>query len=156
LGTVVDIEWIKQRQTELLELADDTLKSDSYIRAYGRAHLEDYVRHQGSLPDGRVVAQIPAYGVDKESLAELGIATDTFGHGRIAADSNANLTVILPQNWSLKIADTPLEDGTIPDPLLNERFAALYDEEDQPAATVFYNHKPFGYGDGFKSYTHIV
>jgi hypothetical protein len=156
-GKVSDREWIIRREAELNSISTEiSLSSGQDILAYGRARLEDYCRHQGVLPDGRVVTHIPAYLADREKLAGLGVLADNFARENIQESSDENLVVILPKDWSMRPADTsPDSIGKAIDPLRNERWAGVYNETDDLVINIFYNCKPFPYGDDFRSHTLI-
>lgn len=157
-GTLRDIQWIKAREHELITTrTPERSEADASILAYGRARLEDYCRHQGTLADGRVVTRIPAYLADKEQLAQRGILYDNFIREDLHESSDDNLTVILPTGWTMHPADAAADASeNPPDPLGNERWAGVYDETDAMVVKIFYNCKPYFSGDDFRSHSKVV
>ena len=159
-GKLSDKDWIKAREAELNTppLGRSIVRSvqpDQAVLAYGRARLEDYCRHQGVLDDGRVVTRVPAHGTDREELAQLGIVADNLVRENVHESSGDDITVILPQGWSMRPAYNPIAGEEFSLGTLNgERVAGVFDQADTQAISIFYNAKPFPYEDSFRSYTH--
>jgi hypothetical protein len=151
-----DVTWIKQRQAELYMLPSPLYSdAEKYKAVYGRARLEAYCRQQATLPDGRLVMQLPVYGADKEALTGLGITVDTLKHGVPDVLSAENYIAILPKGWTMRPADIMEDDSTLSeDALLNDRWASVYDPDQNPVITVLYNSAPNG--EDLRSYTRIL
>lgn len=149
-GEFADPKWVKNREAELFAESGEPFPSQKR-KVYTRARLEDYCRHQGVMPDGRVVAQLPTFGTSREELAKVGILADNFKREeRPQEDTDQNFVVILPKDWTY---------GPIPtDPTLqNERWAWIRDGSGEVQAHVLYEHRPYELGpDGFRSFTRIA
>lgn len=155
-GKAYNPNWIKLREAELNAMPSTTASdSEKWIKAYGRARLEEFCRHQAMMPDGRIVTRLPVCGTDQDKLADLGILADSYVHENRSESSGNNYTVILPEGWTMRPTDILEGDGQTPvDPLRNELWASVYNEADSRVIDVFYNSKP--YGEGFRSRTRIL
>jgi len=149
-GEFADNKWIKAREAALLAESGEPFP-DQKRKAYSRARLEDFCRHQGVMPDGRVVARLPIFGTDREQLAGLGILADNFERNtKPREDRDENFTVILPEGWSFDTFNT--------DPMLqNERWAGVFDASGKTVAHVLYEHWQNEAGaSGFRSFTSVA
>ena len=157
-GKVADTDWMKSRQAELSSLPiTDAGFTEQLVKAYGRAHLEDYCRHQGVLEDGRVVTHVPAYGTTRDELAHIGILADNFKRENIHESSDQNFTVILPTGWTMRPDYDPAEgEEFMLDTANCERSAAVFDEANNRTVAIFYNAKPRPFADDFRSFTRVL
>lgn len=156
-GEVHDRYWIKVRESELIDLdSGEASASLISIWAYGRARLEDYCRHQGTLEDGRVVARVPVCGTSRQKLAEVGILADTFMHEYPTETSGQNFTVILPKGWALRPVQTMTEEAdTSTFQLADQQWAGVYDQNDTKVVSIFYSSRPYDSYDNFRSHTRV-
>ncbi|HEY4160870.1 MAG TPA: hypothetical protein VGM08_02290 [Candidatus Saccharimonadales bacterium] len=119
-----DDDWIKARRAQL---SQETDKPADW--AYGRAHLEDYIRHKAQMDDGRLAARLPVYGISREELIALGIQVDNLRHEPTGPENDADYIVILPRDWSLEAVDG------------SEREAGVYDGDKNRVLDVLYSNK---------------
>jgi len=123
-------EWIEAKQQQLLEEMDPEEGRDQAYWAYGRARLEERLRHQSQMRDGRLAARLPVCGISREKLIALGIDVDNFEHELTGPENDADYTVILQQGWSLRATEG------------SDRWAGVYNEADARVLDVLYIHRP--------------